>query len=274
MRTEKARILTLDGVDIRVRSVGVGEPVLCLHASGHDSHDFDALAARLAGRYTFIMVDWPGQGGSATDPQPASAERYGDLALALIDELRLPAPVIIGNSIGGAAAIRVAARRPVRALVLCDSGGLVEVTPIVALMCRAFERFHAAGARGAIWYPWVFALHYAFILPASAARAQRKRIVSAARRNAAVLRQAWASFGRKDADIRHLAAELAPPVWVAWAKRDFIIPLKVCLPAIQRIPQHSLTVFEGGHTPFLERTDEFAEGFEAFISSLRLQDAG
>ena len=58
--------------------------------------------------------------------------------------LDLPAPVIIGNSIGGAVAIRHAARHPVRGLVLCDSGGLVPVDRTVQRFCALFEAFFAA----------------------------------------------------------------------------------------------------------------------------------
>lgn len=260
--------VTIDGVALHVDSVGTGTAVLCLHAVGHDGHDFDALSQRLGHSYRFVRLDWPGQGQSASDHQPAGAARYAELAEGVIDALGLVSPVILGNSIGGAAAIRIAARRPVRGLVLCDGGGLVEVTPAVARICRFFEGFYAAGARGAWWFGPAFALHYSIILRGAAARAQRKRIVKAAKRSAPVLREAWASFGRPDADVRRLAAGLDVAIWVAWAKRDSILPLKYCLPAIKQLRNYTLTVFEGGHSPFLEQPDAFATGFEDFMKGL------
>ena len=248
--------------------------MLCLHAVGHDGHDFDALAQSLSASYRFVCVDWPGQGLSASDHAPASAARYADLADRLIDALGLTNPIVLGNSIGGAAAIRIAAKRPVRGLVLCDSGGLVEVTPTVARICGLFESFYAAGERGAWWFDTAFSLHYLMILRGRAARAQRKRIVEAARRSAPVLRQAWASFGRPDADVRDIAASLDVPIWVAWAKRDSVVPLKYCLPAIERLKHHKLTVFECGHAPFLEQPEAFAKGFDAFAKSIASQASG
>lgn len=266
--TGRTDTLIVDGVALHIDSVGEGPPVLCLHASGHDGHDFDALSQLLGKSYRFIRVDWPGQGRSGDDREAASADRYADLVEQLIDQLGLDKPVIIGNSIGGSAGIRIAARGRLRGLVLCDSGGLAEITPFVTRFCGFFEGFHAAGERGAWWYGPAFALHYQMVLTGEAAQFQRGRIVRAAGKNARVLREAWSTFGRQEADVRHIAAGLDLPVWVAWAKRDQIIPLKYCLPAIRRIPKHTLTAFKGGHAPFLEQPKAFASAFDAFMKGL------
>lgn len=258
----------IDGVTLSVDSIGSGPPILCLHAAGHDGHDFDALAERLAHAFRFVRLDWPGHGQSSADHMPASAERYAALAEKLIDILRLECPVILGNSVGGAAAIRIATRRPVRALVLCDSGGLVEMTPIVKRFCRFFETFYGAGARGAWWFQTAFAMLYMMVLRGHDARAQRERIVRASRGNAALLREAWASFSRQDADLREMAAGLDVPIWVAWSRSDRLSPLKFSLPAIDRLKNHRLTIFEGGHVPFLEQPHAFARNFNDFLREL------
>src|SRR5205085_7456287 len=115
-------------------------------AVGHDAHDFDALADRIGERFELIRLEWPGHGRSGDDHQPASARRYAQLVEGLLERLAIERPLLLGNSIGGAVAMLHASRHPVRALVLCDSGGLVEITPDVARICRLFERFFAAGA--------------------------------------------------------------------------------------------------------------------------------
>jgi 4,5:9,10-diseco-3-hydroxy-5,9,17-trioxoandrosta-1(10),2-diene-4-oate hydrolase len=183
--------------------------------------------------------------------------------------LTIDRPIILGNSIGGAAAIRFASRHAVLGLVLCDSGGLVEVTPTIVRFCQLQERFFAAGERGAWWFGPAFALYYRLVLSSPAAKAQRRRIVKGAKASAAELRQAWTSFGTAEADIRDLAASLDTPIWVAWAEGDKVIPLKRCLPAIRRLKSYTLTTFKGGHSPFLEQPDAFAEGFSAFAADLR-----
>lgn len=258
----------VDGVDLAVSRAGAGLPVVCLTAIGHDAHDFDALVQRLGDRFEFIRLEWPGHGGSGPDAAPASAARYADLLSGAIAALGIERPVLIGNSIGGAAALIHASRAPVRGLVMCNSGGLVKVGADVRALCGAFSAFFAAGARGAWWYPALFARYYRLVLPAKAAKVQRTRIIARCREVAGVLSQAWASFGRPEADLGDLAAGLRVPVWVAWARGDRVIPLSRCRATLARIPSANLTLFDGGHSAFLEDPDAFAAGFEVFAASL------
>jgi pimeloyl-ACP methyl ester carboxylesterase/uncharacterized membrane protein YphA (DoxX/SURF4 family) len=257
-----------DGVPLAVHRIGGTTPIVCLHAVAHDAHDFDAFAARVSDRFELVCLEWPGHGESGDDPQPPSAVRYADLLVAALDQLGLDRPILIGNSIGGAAAISYASRRPVRGLVLCDSGGLVEITPTVIRVTRIFQRFFAAGERGARWFGPVMCAYYHTVLTQPAALAQRERIVAGARRRATLLREAWESFGRPSADLRAVAAGLAVPIWVAWAEKDRTVPLSFCLPAIKRLKRATLTTFSGGHTPFLEQPDAFTAGFRDFVASL------
>ncbi len=260
--------ISVDGVSLAVKRWGRGAPVVCLSAIGHDALDFAPLAERLGDRHEFICIEWPGHGDSGADRQPASAARYATLVGGALSALGIERPIILGNSIGGAVAILHAARNPVRALVLCDSGGLVEVTPTIARFCRAFARFFAAGERRASWYPYAFAAYYKLVLPEPAAAQQRARIVARAYQIAPVLRQAWTSFAAPEADIRAVAAGLDVPIWVAWAKRDRVIPLRACRPAIDALRSATLDTFAAGHSAFLEQPDAFARGFLDFIARL------
>jgi len=258
----------VDRVPLAVTRVGQGVPVVCLSATGHDAGDFAALAQRVGKQCELICIEWPGHGYSGQDHRPACAARYSELVDGVMNTLELGAAVMLGNSIGGAAAILCAARRPVRALVLCDSGGLLAITGAVRKFCALFEKFFAAGERGAWWYQPIFTVYYRLVLPQRSAAAQRRRIVAQARARAPVLRQAWASFARSDADIRAIAAGLNVPIWVAWGKQDRIISLAACLPAIRQFKHYTLDTFAAGHSAFLEQPDEFAEKFLKFVAGL------
>jgi pimeloyl-ACP methyl ester carboxylesterase len=262
--------LTVDKVPLAIKRAGSGPPIICLTATGHDAQDFEPLAERLKHRFEIICIEWPGHGDSKPDHTPASAARYAELAGAVLRILDVRDPMFIGNSIGGAAAILLAARMQARAVVLCDSGGLVPVTPGVARVCRLFSRFFAAGARGAWYFAPLFALYYRMVLPSPLAAGQRRRIVAHARERASAMSEAWSSFGTLEADIRDTAASLEVPVWIAWARSDRILPLKACLPAIRRMKRTKLDTFNAGHTAFLEQPDAFAAGFEDFASGLGL----
>jgi pimeloyl-ACP methyl ester carboxylesterase len=265
---DRTSSVVADGVTLAVHRAGRGTPVVCLTALLHDAHDFDAFMERAADRYEIVCIEWPGHGDSMDDETPPSSRRYGELLVKALDQLQIRNPIVIGNSIGGGAAICYASQRPVRGLVLCDSSGLVEITPAVQRFCRLFERLFAAAERRAFWFKPVFWMYYRMVLTEPAAAAQRQRIVELAPTRATLLRRAWHGFGQPSANLIDLAVSLDAPIWVAWARSDRTIPLKYCLPAIRRLKKATLTQFEGGHTPFLEQPDAFAQAFLNFAAQL------
>jgi pimeloyl-ACP methyl ester carboxylesterase len=118
-----ARRVTIGGAMLHVRDTPAsrpdGEPAVYVHGLGGSSQNFTDVAALLADRLDAQAVDLPGFGYS--DPSP----RYSIPALAatLVGYLDHDArgPVhLVGNSLGGSIAVRVAALRPdlVRTLTL------------------------------------------------------------------------------------------------------------------------------------------------------------
>jgi pimeloyl-ACP methyl ester carboxylesterase len=93
--------------------------------------------------------------------------------------LHLPAVVLLGNSIGGAVSIRYVSQQPerVKAIVLCDSGGLGPPGPVGHIFIGVFVQFFAAGRRGASWFPWAFDRYYRKVLLKPAAHEERDRII-------------------------------------------------------------------------------------------------
>lgn len=264
--------VVVDGVTLAYDRQGAGPPVVCLSAIQHGARDFEAFAERVRDRFEVIRLDWPGHGRSGEDAQSASAARYGDLVAGFLRALGIDAPILVGCSIGGAAAIRVAAigraeSRPARALVLCDAGGLAAVTPMVTRATGVMARFFAAGERGAAWFDAAFAAYYRLlVLPQSEAAAQRRRIVASARATAKVARQAWESFGRPEADQVAVLQGLGLPVWAAWARDDRVIPLALVRAALDATPGAEIASFHAGHAAFLEQPDAFAAGFLDFVA--------
>jgi pimeloyl-ACP methyl ester carboxylesterase len=259
------------GTKIAVSRAGGGIPVICLHATGHGGRDYADFAERMAPHgFEIIAVDWPGQGSSPPDAtgHAASAERYADLLVDLIPALcRDVKPILLGNSIGGAAALSFALQNPdrVRALVLCNPGGLAPLNTLAKGVIAGMVKFFGAGARGATWFPRAFVAYYRLVLPSKPAAAQRARIVAAGPEIAPVLKQAWDSFRQPDADLRARATGLKVPVFFAWAKQDQIVAWRFSKKAVRAIPGAEVQMFHGGHAPFLEDPDAFAAAFLSFV---------
>jgi pimeloyl-ACP methyl ester carboxylesterase len=265
-----AREVSVDGVRLAYDDDGQGAAIVCLHAIGHGAGDFARLRARLRDRYRVVALDWPGQGRSGVDAVPPSAARYAELLDGVLDGLGIDRAVLVGNSIGGAAALRYAASRPqrVRALVVENAGGLDRPDWLSRLAISGMVRFFGAGARRAGWYPAAFAAYYRMVLPSRAAAAQRARIVASACEIAPLLHDAWRGFGEPSADLRGLVDAVRCPVLFAWAVRDRFIQLRRSLPSIQRFARARLERFKAGHAAHLETPDAFEAALERFLSEL------
>ncbi len=261
---------TVGGVRLAYDDTGHGPALVCLHAIGHGAGDFAGLGERFADRYRVLALDWPGQGRSDAEAVAPSAARYAELLGGWLDALGVERPVLIGNSIGGAAAVRYAAAHPgrVRGLVVENAGGFDGVDRLARAVTGGMARFFAAGSRGAGWFPLAFAAYYRMVLQRRPAAAQRARIVASAYEIAPLLRDAWRSFGEPAADQRELAAQIACPVLVAWAARDRMLPLRRNLPGLGRIPRLELQRFKAGHAAHLETPQAFEAAMARFLSSL------
>jgi 4,5:9,10-diseco-3-hydroxy-5,9,17-trioxoandrosta-1(10),2-diene-4-oate hydrolase len=127
-RTE--RTIRVGRRDLFVTEAGSGDPVVLLHGGGpgatgasNYARNIDALAEH----FHVIVPDMPGYGQSSKDLD--FSDPFGDLALAirgLLDELGIDKAHLVGNSYGGAAALRLALDRPdrVNRMILMGPGGI------------------------------------------------------------------------------------------------------------------------------------------------------
>ncbi|MDX6274889.1 MAG: hypothetical protein QOJ92_2099 [Frankiales bacterium] len=103
--------VSVDGVRLHlVDSATSGRPVLLLHgAAGCDLTFMQPLHDHLAGRHRVISVDLRGHGRSTAVDGRHGSTWFALDAAALIDQLSLHKPVVIGHSSGGNAALELAA---------------------------------------------------------------------------------------------------------------------------------------------------------------------
>ena len=270
-----------EGVTVAFSRKGAGRPVLCLSATGHGGRDFEAFT-RQANEQGFevVAVDWPGHGSSPDQPKDfsPSSRSYCALLEALIPKLwpNGPRPILLGNSIGAAAALRLAAERPdlVEGLVLCNPGGLAPLNGLAKMYIANKVRFFAKGAAGDRRFAKAFERYYRGILKLRPAFEQRARIVKAGPELAGVLSEAWNSFRSPDADIRALVPKLACKVLFAWAKDDLIVSWRASKKAALTAPRATVCLLPGGHSPFLEAPELFFEAFLEFSHELEARPHG
>ncbi|HEV7774243.1 MAG TPA: alpha/beta hydrolase [Conexibacter sp.] len=239
--------LTLSTATLTYDERGDGPAVVLLPAGAHTRRDYDALRELLPASLRTIAIDWPAHGDSPPARGPSSAMAFADAAEEAIAQLAPDGAVVVGNSIGGFAAARLALRRPelVRGLVPIDSGGFLAPGPQVRAFCALMGR---PGFLRRI-YP-AFSARY-MRARSDADRAARKRAIVTTRNPAGLAAVAglWASFASTEHDLRAQAPQIAAPTLVVWGRRDPVIPVKVGRALAAGIPDARLVEFDTGHAP-------------------------
>jgi pimeloyl-ACP methyl ester carboxylesterase len=227
---------------------GSGPPIVLLHAALHDKTDFAPVAQALANGRRMIALDWPGHGVSPLPATPLGAVEFGDLLIEFADRLELSKVVVVGNSVGGYAACRLALDRPGRVVgvVLVNTGGFTPHSVLTRFFCAAMGR------------PAVIkAVFPAFVRAYMRAKnptdkAVVDRVIARARtdegaRTAAAL---WRSFTDPGHDLRMRAAHITAPVLITWGAKDVTAPPRWGKAVQAAIPGSRYEALPTGHVVF------------------------
>ncbi|MGR6319701.1 alpha/beta fold hydrolase [Micromonospora soli] len=260
--------LAVAGRRVRCRIAGEGPPVVLLHGIGRTLEDFTALHAALARDHRVLGVDLPGHGGSAPLDAPHTLPVLATAVAGFLDAAGVTGPVhLVGNSLGGAVAMRLAADQPARvaSLVLVNSAGfgrevtvalrVLAVRPIARLLLRP----HPALARRterAIFFDPIYVTEERIATALAAARQPH-----AARVMLELVRSLGTWRGVRPewrAELLAAVAALDLPTLLVWGDRDLILPASHLTNARTRLPGARHHLFpDTGHMPQIERAAEF-----------------
>lgn len=251
--------------EIAVHSSGSGPSIVLLHANGGSHHDFDALIDSLAMHATVYAVDWPGHGDSGTGVEP-SACAFADLLPPILESLGRGPYTLVGNSVGGFAAIRTAARHPhlVRNLVLVNPGGFTPRWPTTFIACRLFgwERFTPIAMR---LLPRMYLRRRT---PGVDEIRKAATVASRSKTQARTFAQVWRSFTDKSHNAVPDASRLEVPVLLVWGTRDPILPWLIDGRRARKSLRHAQVVkLPCGHQAFAEMPDEFIAVLRQFLAT-------
>ena len=122
--------LDIDGTAIHYVEAGRGEDVVLIHGWNGSTFSFRYTIPELAQRYRVIAIDLMGYGYSARmRDADYSLTGQSEIVAQAMDRLGVTNAAVIGHSMGGAVATRLALRHPdwVRKLVLVDSVNVTEM---------------------------------------------------------------------------------------------------------------------------------------------------
>ena len=103
---------------------GSGRPLVLLAGQGNTAHVFDDFAPKLVPQYHVYGITRRGYGESSAPDSGYSADRLGDDVLAVLDQLKLNRPVLVGHSIAGEELSSLGTRHPERVagLIYLEAG--------------------------------------------------------------------------------------------------------------------------------------------------------
>lgn len=250
---------------VAVTTTGAGPLLVLVPAAGRAAADFEPIVPALARTHRVATFDWPGTGASPpTDhARDATATAFSAVLSEVVRSLGEPA-VVLGHSVGGFAAARLAIDQPdrVRGLVLVDALGFVPM--------GRFQRAFCA-VKG---MPRVTRAVEGYLARAQTIRRNEHTARVFERVDAAVALPSfveitaalWRSFPRPESDLREAAKAIRCPTLVCWGWLDPVVPVLGAFTARRTIPGAQLALFRTGHTPFLEDTDGFLRVAEPFLS--------
>ena len=277
-RSAKAGEITLNYYEAgEPTAIGGGLPLVMLHGGGPGASAWSNFGAALPGfaqDFRTILVDQPGFGAS---DKPAVVGNYyrhsADHVVRLLDELGIDRVHLLGNSLGGGTAMRLALSHPDRVgrLVLMGPGGL------------SLNLFHADPTEGVqrlmdfSGNPTREALR-AFI---STMVVNQKLVTDElveerfADATAPGAQEAMASMGMsfwnpetaEDGMLWREAHRVRQHTLLTWGREDRVNPLDGAMVALKLIPKASLHVFPRcGHWAQIEAAEEFREVATAFLA--------
>jgi pimeloyl-ACP methyl ester carboxylesterase len=260
------------GCRLRYLVAGSGEPVMLVHGLGGAAANWLALAPLLLPGRRVIVPELPGHGGSEPLPAAPSLNAYADRLALLLDE----PTAVVGHSLGGAIALRLAIRHPdrVRALVLAGSAGIssgsrrarysLTITGLLKPGKRIAPHRRRVG-RSALLKTIVFGRWGAADPPALSAELTEAYLAGPARHTDTVsaARALMRDDPRPDLD------RVQCPTLLLWGARDHQLPIGDAFEYSRRLRAPLRTIADCGHLLIAERPAACADAIQAFLSGRR-----
>jgi pimeloyl-ACP methyl ester carboxylesterase len=262
------RRLDVDGVDTALLEGGDGPPVVLLHGVGSFAAEWGRVIPHLVRSHLVVAPDLPGLGESGLPAGRLDAAVTVAWLRDLLAQTCAEPPTLIGHSLGGALAARLAIEHSdqVSRIVLVDSGSLGRFRPAPAVI-GALLRY---GARPS---------------PASRDRFLRQ-VLFDLERSRTEWGDRWAALEAYDLDqagrpsvdaasrqlllrigVRRIPPdqlrEINVPVALIWGRADRLMRFRIAEKASEQFGWPLYPLDDCGHGPHIERPEAFLEALRA-----------
>ncbi len=236
-------------------------PLVLLHPFPLDASCWAPVAPLLAAEREVVTLEFPGLGAAPAVASP-SVDGFADLVADRIAGMRGGRAAVCGLSLGGYAALSLAARHPARvaALVLADTRAEADTAEAAQGRLRSAALVRERGTA-----PFFDDFVPRLVAPGDDAAREAARAIADRQDPEAVARALEALAGR--ADRRPDLPGMAVPALVIVGAEDALTPLPFSEALVAGLPDAELVVIPGaGHLSALERPEEFAAAVGPFLA--------
>ncbi|MES0880064.1 aspartate dehydrogenase [Roseibium sp. SCP14] len=252
------------GGEIAFSDTEIGEPLLLIPGLGGQFGFWSAVAESLRQDFRVISFDHPGSGNSFPLEQPVTVEILAELAFSLLDHLNIKTCRVIGQSLGGAVAQKMALSHPERItrLVLSSTWASPDAGFLKSFRLRRQileEMGLAAYAKAqvlSVLNPEQIAAD-----PAAAEDWERKTVATSNRQALLERMDALMAF-----DCSDEIADIKQPVMVVGAEDDLVVPKHMSRQLADLIPGAVCRFLPaGGHFLPLTRPGDYVNQVLSFL---------
>lgn len=281
-QTPESHFVEVDGINVHVRFLGEGIPVVMLHGSFASLHTWSAWQEALSPYFMTVSIDFPGHGLTGPDPEKRYSIRdYSQLVIRLMEKLDLENYHLAGNSMGGAVALQIASTRPDRVLSL----NLVDASGAPKLSSESLPDSVQKTTSGGV--AWIFKMarnpilskvflnctpKFLFAMNMKQVYGDESRI---SEENLERYYELMLREGNRKATIDRLTtprdsdidfSRLTMPTLILWGEKDTWIPVSQGFSLEKAIPGSNLIIFSGvGHVPMEEIPKESVAEYLSFL---------
>lgn len=244
-----------NGIELSYSIEGEGDAVVLLHGWGCDKSIWKSSIEVLSSNFCVVAVDFAGFGSSQEPDSVWGVEEYTSSVEALLRELGILSPILVGHSFGGRVSILYASRNDVKRVVLTDAAG---VKPR-----RSFTYYRKV-------YTYKL-LKRALPLLIGDKKAQmlldqrRAKSGSSDYNRATPMMRAILSKCVNE-DLCGVMPKIKAPTLLFWGDKDTATPITDAYKMERLIPDAGIVVAEGaGHFAFLEQAELWCGALKSFL---------
>ncbi|MBM6594843.1 3-oxoadipate enol-lactonase [Microvirga pudoricolor] len=244
---------------------GDGPALVFVNSLGSDLRIWDRVAPAFAEGFRVVLYDKRGHGLSDAPPAPYSLDDHVDDLIGLLDRLSIPSASVVGLSVGGMVAQRLAVRNPerVQAAILCCTAARIGSPETWAERIGAVEAGGVEAVAGAVLERWF-----------TPAFRRERPSETQGWRNMLERTPAQGYAGTcaaiRDADLTADAGRIAAPTLCIAGDQDGSTPAEIVRSTAHLIPGARFELIEGaGHIPCVEQPAMLAQ-----LIAGHLQEAG